>query len=211
MNEPNIQPLTPAPASPGLLGRFVPIALVAAVCWVVFVVNNLLLQGHLLQYGIVPRQIGSLPGIIWAPFLHSSFSHLAANTLPLLVLGGILCARSRTEFALVTIAGILLGGGLTWLLARNASHVGASGLIFCYFGYLASLAYFRRTFGTLCLSVVCLFGYGGILIGVLPTTKAVSWEGHLAGLLAGVALAWVASKVRKKEAAVDSRTVDRVP
>src|SRR5882724_9483889 len=170
--------------------RFIPILTLTAICWLVFLVNNIILHGQFIQYGIIPRQVASLPGIIYSPFLHASFRHLAANTMPLLVLGAILCGRSRAEFVWVTVGGILLGGGLTWLLARSADHIGASGLIFCYFGYLASLALFRRTFGTLLLSVVCVLGYGGMLRGVLPTSSAVSWEGHIAGLIAGIALGW---------------------
>ena len=166
----------------------------------VFLINNVLLKGRLSAYGIVPRHADSLLGIIWAPFLHTSFKHLAANTVPLLVLGGILCARSQIEFALVTIGAIAGGGGLTWLVARNACHIGASGMIFCFFGYLASLAYFRRTFGTLCISVVCILAYGGMIRGVMPTSTAVSWEGHLAGLLVGVALAGAAAKLGKTPA-----------
>jgi len=177
--------------------RFIPILLVTALCWLVFPINNLLFHGHLTAYGITPRHVSGLPGILWAPFLHASYPHLLANTLPLLALGGILCARSRGEFLIVTVAGILLGGGLTWLLARNAIHLGASGLIFCYFGYLASLAYFHRSFGTLCLSVLCVLAYGGILRGVVPVSAAVSWEGHITGLVAGVTLAWFVSKVKK--------------
>jgi membrane associated rhomboid family serine protease len=177
-----------------MLKRFTPILTLVALCWLIFVINNLLWHGRLDQYGIVPRRLGSLPGILWAPLLHGSFGHLAANTLPLLVLGGIICGRSRAEFAAIAIGGTLLSGGLTWLLARNACHIGASGLIFCFFGYLASLAWFRRTFGTLVLSAVCILGYGGILRGILPTSTAVSWEGHIAGLVAGIALAWLASK-----------------
>jgi membrane associated rhomboid family serine protease len=180
-----------------MLKRFTPILLLAAVCWLVFLLNNLMLGGHFDQCGIKPRQIGSLPGIIFAPFLHESYQHLAANTLPLLVLGGILCARSKGEFVVVTVAGILLGGSLTWLFARNACHIGASGLIFCYFGYLASLAYFHRTFGTLCLSVVCILGYGGLVWGIVPTSTAISWESHLAGLVAGVTLAALMAKLDK--------------
>jgi membrane associated rhomboid family serine protease len=180
-----------------MLKRFTPILLLAAVCWLVFLVNNLLLGGHFDQCGIRPRQIGSLPGIIFAPFLHESYQHLAANTLPLLVLGGILCARSKGEFVVVTVAGILLGGSLTCLFARNACHIGASGLIFCYFGYLASLAWFNRTFGTLCLSVVCIVGYGGIVWGIVPTSAAISWESHLSGLVAGTAFAWLMAKLKK--------------
>ena len=178
-----------------MLKRFTPILTLVALSWLVFVVNNLLWNGHLSQYGILPRHIGSLPGILWAPFLHASFEHLAANTLPLLILGAIICSRSRSEFAAVAAAGTILGGALTWLFARNAIHIGASGLIFCFFGYLGSLAYFRRTFGTLILSVVCLFAYGGMLKGILPTSTAISWESHVAGLVAGIVLAWAGSKL----------------
>ncbi|PWU19556.1 MAG: rhomboid family intramembrane serine protease [Verrucomicrobia bacterium] len=180
-----------------LLGRFGPIIAITAVCWVAFVFNNLIGNGHLSSHGIIPRRISGLPGILWAPFLHGSFRHLLANTVPLLVLGGILCARSKAEFWLVTIGGILLGGSLTWLLARTADHIGASGLIFCFFGYLASLAYFRRTFGTLLLSVICVLGYGGILRGLLPISAAISWESHVAGLIAGIALGWLAARASR--------------
>ncbi len=180
-----------------MLKRITPILLITAVCWGMFVVNNVLLGGHLAEYGIVPRHLAGLPGILWSPFLHGSFRHLAANTLPLLILGGIICARGRGEFAVVTVAGIFLSGGLTWLIGRTASHVGASGLIFCYFGYLASLALFNRKIGTLVLSVICIVGYGGILRGILPTGGAISWEAHLAGLTAGITLAWLMAKVEK--------------
>jgi membrane associated rhomboid family serine protease len=183
----------PAP----VLKRSTPILLLTALCWLVFLVNNLMLGGHFDQSGIKPRQIGSLPGIIFAPFLHGSYQHLAANTLPLLVLGGIISARSQGEFVVVTVAGILLGGSLTWLFARNACHIGASGLIFCYFGYLASMALFNRTFGTLCLSIACIVGYGGIVWGIVPTSAAISWESHLFGLVAGTALAWFMAKLKK--------------
>ena len=181
--------------------RFAPILTLTAACWLVFLLNNLIWQGHLAQHGIIPRQLGSLTGILWAPFLHASYQHLAANTLPLLILGGIICGRSRGEFVVVTVAGILLGGGLTWLFARAACHIGASGLIFCYFGYVASLAWFNRTFGTLCLSVVCILAYGGMVKGILPTLTPISWEGHLAGLVAGVVLGALMSRPKQEPAA----------
>ena len=180
-----------------MIKRFTPILVLTVVCWLVFLVNNLIWKGHFDQYGIMPRQVSSLPGIICAPFLHASYEHLAANTLPLLILGAIICGRSRGEFVVVTVLGILVTGGLTWLFARSACHIGASGLIFCYFGYLASLAYFNRTFGALCLSVVCILGYGGMIRGILPTSTPISWESHLAGLVAGAALAWLMAKLNR--------------
>ena len=189
-----------------MLKRFSPVLLLTATCWVVFGVNRFLLHDDLIQYGIVPRHLGSLSGILWAPFLHASFEHLAANTVPLLVLGAILCARSRGEFVSVTLGGMVLGGTLTWLFARPACHIGASGLIFCFFGYLASLALFRRTIGTLLLSVACLLAYGGMLRGILPNSKPISWEGHAAGLVAGIAIASLSPKARKRSAAAANGT-----
>jgi membrane associated rhomboid family serine protease len=180
-----------------VIKRFTPILVLTVVCWLVFLVNNLIWKGHFDRYGITPRQVSSLPGIVCAPFLHASYQHLAANTLPLLILGAIICGRSRGEFVVVTVLGILVTGGLTWLFARSACHIGASGLIFCYFGYLASLAYFNRTFGALWLSIVCILGYGGMIRGVLPTSTPISWESHLAGLLAGTALAWLMAKLKR--------------
>lgn len=179
----------------GFVSRFTPIIVLIALCWGVFVVNNLLLHMQLNQYGIIPRRIGSLPGIVFAPFLHGSYKHLAANSLPLLILGAIICARSKGEFIVVSVCGILFGGGLTWLFARHAAHIGASGLVFCYFGYLSSLAYFRRSMGTLLLSVICIVAYGGMIRGILPTSAAVSWEGHLAGLLTGIGAGWFMARV----------------
>ncbi len=189
-----------------MLKRFIPILALVGICWLVFAANNLLWSGQLSQYGIVPRRVGGLPGIIWAPFLHGSLKHLAANTVPLLIFGGILCYRSRSEFAVIALAGTLLVGTLTWVFARNASHIGASGLIFCFFGYLASLAYFQRTFGTLVLSAVCILGYGGMLKGLLPGAPGISWESHVAGFLAGIALAWGASKLKPTPREADIST-----
>jgi membrane associated rhomboid family serine protease len=180
-----------------VLKHFIPIIVLTALCWLVLGLNNLIWHGSLTQCGIAPRHLSGLPGIIWAPFLHASVAHLTANTLPLLILGAIICAHSRTEFVVVTVFGIILAGLLTWLFGRSASHIGASGLIFCYFGYLASLAWFRRTFGTLCLSLVCILAYGGLIRGVVPTSGPVSWESHLAGLLAGIALASITARLKK--------------
>jgi membrane associated rhomboid family serine protease len=178
-----------------LLKRLLPVVTLVALCWLVYVINNLGCAGHLNQYGIIPRRLGGLPGIFLAPFLHASFHHLAANTVPLLILGGVICLQGRSEFLTVTLAGTVLTGGLTWIFARNAIHIGASGLIFCFFAYLVSMAWFRRTFGTLILSVVCILAYGGMVKGILPTSTPVSWENHVAGLLSGITLAWLSAKV----------------
>jgi membrane associated rhomboid family serine protease len=83
-------------------------------------------------------------------------------------------------------------------------------LIFCFFGYLASLAFFERKIGTLLLSIVCIVGYGGIIRGILPTSSAVSWEGHLAGFISGITLAWFFSNVKQATTENKSSSPGRV-
>jgi len=184
-----------------MLKRVAPALSLVAACWIVFLVNALCFHSGLNQFGIIPRHVQGLIGILWSPFLHGSLAHLLANTFPLLLFGCILCLRSRTEFSVVTAGGILLGGLLTWAIARPACHIGASGLVFCYFGYLASLALFRRTIGTFLLSVIVLIGFWGMLRGLVPTSAAISWEGHVAGLVAGIVLAKSAGAAGGRKAA----------
>jgi len=179
------------------LRQLAPILVVVALCWFGFLLNSITAVHSLNHRGVVPRHLSSLPAIIWAPFMHASFTHLAANTPPLLILGAILCARSRTEFTFVTLCGTLFGGGLIWLAGRHASHIGASGLIFCYFGYMVSAALFKRTLTFLLLSIVCTLAYGAMLKGLLPGSGTVSWESHLAGFAAGILAAWLLNRAVK--------------
>src|SRR5437867_13144035 len=122
----SVENLKPSP----ILKRLTPVIVLIALCWAVFAFNHLLLGDRLNQYGIRPRHIGGLLGIIWSPLLHGSLAHLVANTVPLGVLGAILCLRARNEFGLVTTAGVVLCGGLTWLIGRDVYHIGARRSIF---------------------------------------------------------------------------------
>lgn len=134
---------------------------------------------------LVPRRVDGLPGILTAPLVHGSFAHLAANTVPLLILGGMVAIRGVARYLTVTLAVAVLGGLGVWALARNAAHVGASGLIFGYFGFLVARGYYDRSPGAIAVSVVVAVVYGGMIAGVLPREGQVSWEAHLFGLLAG--------------------------
>ena len=107
------------------------LALVVAI-WAVEVVN-IFLDHRLNAYGILPRTVEGLRGIAFSPFLHGGFGHLAANTLPLLALGGLIAVRGRGSFPGVTVFIIGIGGAGVWLVGRTALHVGASGLVFGYF------------------------------------------------------------------------------
>jgi membrane associated rhomboid family serine protease len=168
-----------------------PVFVFVGLCWLVFLVNNLALGGRFSHFGIVPRTISGLSGILFAPLLHASFRHLLANTVPLLMLGGIISFRSPATYVTITVAGTVVSGVLIWLLARPGCHLGASGLAFCYFGYVMGQAWFQRTLVNVLVAIACGLIYGSLLWGLSPFQSGVSWEAHGAGLIAGVLLAWV--------------------
>jgi membrane associated rhomboid family serine protease len=147
---------------------------------------NLSLGHSLNRLGILPRSFTGLVGIPVSPFLHSGIRHLLLNTIPFVVLGGLVSLRGIREFLELTLFVVVLGGLAVWLFGRSAYHVGASGLIFGYFGYLVASGWYERSIGSVVVAFVTLFLYGGLIWGVLPVFMYVSWEGHLFGLLAGV-------------------------
>ncbi|MEA2641310.1 MAG: hypothetical protein QOF51_2704 [Chloroflexota bacterium] len=151
---------------------------------------TLLTHGALLAYGIRPRTLIGLWGILFAPFLHANLAHLVANTVPFLVLGWLVALRGQREFLVVTFTVMVLGGGSVWLLGRPFSdHIGASGVIFGYLGFLLARGVFERSVRSVVLSLVVFFLYGGTIWGVLPAANGVSWVSHLFGALAGIVAA----------------------
>ena len=160
-----------------------------ATIWVVEVVN--IFTGHRLNaFGVLPRTVDGLRGIPLSPFLHGGLGHLISNTLPLLVLGGLTALRSRAGFIWVSLFIIVVGGAGVWVMGRNAVHIGASGLVFGYFGYLVARGWYDKRILSILIAVAVMAVFGwGILFGVLPTGGFVSWEGHLCGLAAGIVVA----------------------
>lgn len=143
------------------------------------------------QLAVVPRTGPGLVGLLTAPFIHANFAHLAANLPPFLVLGALVLRRGEAQFLKVALAIALGQGVLVWLLGRKAAHVGMSGVIFGFFGWLVALAWFTRATPDLLVAVGVLVFYGGMLAGVAPARNGTSWEGHLFGLIVGVGSAWV--------------------
>ena len=154
--------------------------------WAIEVVDTVLLDDWLQGGGIHPRRVDGLDGILWTPFLHVDYGHVFSNTVPLLVMGGLVSARGFHYWARVTLAIVLVGGLATWLLAGGANHVGASGLVFGYFGALLGAAWFERKPAALGGALLAIFLYSGIVAGLVPQPD-LSWEGHLFGFLAGIA------------------------
>ncbi|MEH6497721.1 MAG: rhomboid family intramembrane serine protease [Pseudomonas marincola] len=176
-----------------LFTKLKPVLFLLAVVWAVEIVN--LLMGHSLSsFGILPRTISGLVGIPLAPFLHAGLWHAISNTLPFLILGGLLLTNGQDKFWVTTIFIILLSGLLVWLFARGSYHVGASALIFGYFGALLGRAFFERSFSSLIVAAITVVLYGGLLWGILPVRSYISFEGHFFGLVSGVFCSWVLYK-----------------
>jgi membrane associated rhomboid family serine protease len=143
--------------------------------------------GALLNLGIIPRTTVGLRGILFAPFLHASFAHLLANTVPFIVLGWLVMLRDKRHFGRVTIAAALGSGLLSWLLGAPGSvHIGASGVIFGYLGFLMLSGWYQRSIGSVLLSLGVTAAWGSMVLGVLPSMPGVSWQGHLGGFIGGV-------------------------
>jgi membrane associated rhomboid family serine protease len=161
-----------------------------AVLWLVQLLNWGLDLG-LERFGVRPRRISGLPAMLIAPLLHSGFSHLVANSLPLLVLGtGMLYLYPQST--LTVIPAVYLGPGVAvWLFARESIHIGASGLVYGLFCYILVAGVIRRDKRAVAASLLVYFLYGTLVWGVLPGEPGISWETHLAAALIGVMLAVV--------------------
>lgn len=148
---------------------------------------NVLSGGALLSFGIVPRTLSGLRGIVFAPFLHANLAHLLANTASFAMLGWLVMLRDDRHFGRVTLAAALGAGLASWLLGAPGSiHIGASGVVFGYLGFLMVSGWYARTFASIALSLGVTAAWGGLVFGVLPTVPGVSWQGHLGGFVGGV-------------------------
>ena len=165
--------------------------------WLVEFVDELFYGGALDRFGIQPRNVNALWGILAAPVLHGGWLHLTANSGPFLVLGWLVMLRRIVDFVLVTALAILIGGLGVWLVGSpNSIHVGASGVVFGYLGCLLGRGYFERSFWSVALALVAGLLYGGVLFSVLPGQRGISWEGHLFGLIGGIAAARLLTRSR---------------
>ena len=148
-----------------------------------------------------PRAMDGLAGILGMPFVHGSLTHLLANTAPLLIFGGILISRGAGYFFKVSLAIALFGGVALWLFGRESAHIGASGVVFGYFGFLVVRGLYERRLSSLGAALFVIVLYGGMIFGVLPRDDHISWEAHLVGLLAGGFLARAAYALSRRAAA----------
>jgi membrane associated rhomboid family serine protease len=157
-----------------------------AVMWAAFFLT-LLTGGALLSLGVIPRSAIGLRGILFAPFLHASLNHLVANTIPFALLGWLVMLRDARHFVTVTLYAMIGSGLAAWLLGAPGSvHIGASGLIFGYLGFLMLAGWWARSPGSIILSIVVTVMWGGIVLGVVPGQSGISWQAHFGGFVGGV-------------------------
>lgn len=177
------------------LGGLQSVSWLLLVIWLVHLINSqlgLVFNG----YGIYPREIASLPGVLVWPLLHGNVTHLLMNSAPLLVLGFFVALRGPRVFFTATVMIAVVAGLGVWLIGRPAYHIGASGLVFGYFGFLIAVGFYEKSTASLLVAMLVMLFYGGMLFGVVPQGGFVSWEGHLCGLLAGVLAARLLARQR---------------
>jgi membrane associated rhomboid family serine protease len=163
-----------------------------AVLWVIQIVN----ANHdyaFNRFGLKPREVDGLWGVLTQPFLHESYGHLLSNTVPLVGIGWVLMLSGIRVWLFVTATVIVLGGLATWVVGpSNTVIVGASGMVFGWLGYLLARAYFTRRLKWILTAVALLVFFGTLLGSLLPTVNArVSWQSHVCGFLAGIFVGWL--------------------
>lgn len=169
---------------------FLPLFFVMAL-WSVFW-YELQFQDNLSHFGIYPREVYGLKGILFSPFLHGDIEHLANNSFALLVLLPILRYFYKEQSFVVLLFGIIFSGLGTWLLGRPSYHIGASGLIYALVSFIFFKGIFTKYYRLVALSFTIVILYGGSVWYMFPNVKeGISWEGHLAGFIVGLALALV--------------------
>lgn len=148
------------------------------------------------QYGIIPRQTEGVPGIFVAPFLHANFNHLISNVIPFLILGFGLFYFYPQSSIIVFAASFLSTNILVWLFAREAVHIGVSGVVYSLASFHFFSGIFKRDTRSITLAILVVFIYGGMVWGILPVDKGISWESHLFGGITGLVCALL---FRKKD------------
>lgn len=167
-------------------GALIVMGVVTAGIWVMQIVNA---HEHysLNRFGLRPRHLDGLWGVVMQPVLHQSYGHLLSNTIPLVGIGWVLLLSGVRTWLVVTAFVIVVGGLATWLVAPAGLIVGASAMVFGWLGYLLSRAYFSRQLKWIFVAVMVLLFFGTLLTSLLPSFDSnVSWESHACGFGAGI-------------------------
>jgi membrane associated rhomboid family serine protease len=190
-------------------GSFVVIGVLLGVLWLVQAIN-VADGGRLVRFGLRPRELDGLEGIVTSPFLHANSGHLMANSLPFLALGWLVLTAGFRNWLVATLIIVGVDGVFTWLTAPSGLVVGASGVVFGWLGYLIARAYFARKFAWIIIAVAAAATFSSLFSGLLPGTSHVSWQAHVGGFAGGVIAGWILHPRKKKPRAADVSGPGRV-
>jgi membrane associated rhomboid family serine protease len=166
---------------------FIPI-LYVVIIWFIYWVE-IYFNFNFNKYGVLPRNLVGLRGVFLTHFIHSDANHIFNNAVPLFVLLLSLFYFYRDIAYKVLIFGGVLSGFLTWLIARESYHIGASGIVYLLFSFVFFSGIIRKHYRLVALSLIIIFLYGSMIWYVLPIKEGMSWEGHLSGFLVGLTMA----------------------
>ena len=164
------------------------------VLWVVHLLS-LLFNEDLSKLGLLPRNLVGLLGIFTSPLIHADFSHLISNTIPLIILGWIIFSFYPKVSYILFLFIYFVTGLLVWIFARQVFHIGASGVVYGFVSFLFFSGIFRRDNKSISLALVITFLYGGLVWGMIPGWKGISWESHLFGAITGLVAAYLFRKI----------------
>ena len=203
----NIGPRQP---SPPYWERLKNLGICVLALWGIELIDRFLFGHSLQSHGIRPRSFSQLGGILSAPFLHTTWSHLSGNSASLMILGALVLASGWRNLASVSISSALFGGVTVWLIGRSGTnHIGASSVVFGYLAFLLASGFYRPSPATILVSLAILLSYGGSLWGIFPTDSArnagISWEGHLGGAVGG----FLTARDRRRKFASYSKRMTR--
>ncbi len=165
------------------------LGIILLIPWAIYFISCF--NKRILLLGIIPRHLIGLRGVIFAPLLHANFNHIFFNSIPLLVLSCFILIGGLHYYLIVTLIITLLSGLAIWCFAKNGLHIGASALITGYWSFLVSNIYQQATPITIILGILSIYYFAAIFLGIFPREKGVSWQGHLFGLLAGIATSYL--------------------
>jgi membrane associated rhomboid family serine protease len=168
--------------------------MVLALMWMVLAFDQVY-QLDLARFGILPRTMIGLPGIVFSPLIHGSVGHLLGNSFPLLILGWFTVYFYPKAIGRVVLVSWFASGLWVWAMGRESHHIGASGMVYSLAGFLFFSGLFRRRAALMAVSLIVVFLYGSKWWGVLPIQPGVSWESHFFGGLMGTLMAWWYRKV----------------
>jgi membrane associated rhomboid family serine protease len=169
-------------------------ALLLVVMWFVFWGDHIL-DIDFYKYGVLPRTVEGLKGIVFMPLIHSKtdFAHILNNSAPTALLLGALIFFYRDISLKIFLLSWLMTGLLVWIYAENQGsfHIGMSGIIYALASFLFTSGVIRKYLPLQAISLFVAFLYGGMIWGILPMQQKISWEGHLMGLIIGIVLAFI--------------------